>query len=127
MVKDADQDTMESKEGSVDARLNPRLSLQRQLQISTKLVKATCRKAEELQIRRDKCVGKCKKDKKAAGLKAGVIIDEMLNLKKVVRLGNGIDDVTASNLIEQAKQRFEEIFRAGAVTNFANQLKIEWV
>ncbi|KAH6600950.1 hypothetical protein BASA50_001955 [Batrachochytrium salamandrivorans] len=85
MVTDADQDTMESKEGNFDARLNPRLSLYEQLQISTKLAEMTCRKAEELQFRRDKCVGKCNKDKKAAGLKAGFIIDDILNLKKLVR------------------------------------------
>ncbi|KAH9248718.1 hypothetical protein BASA81_013608 [Batrachochytrium salamandrivorans] len=128
MVKDADQDTMESKEGRVDERLNPRLSLQGQLQISTKLVKAACRKAEELQFRRDKCVGKCNKDKKAAGLKAGFIIDDILNLKKVVMLGNGIDDVTALNLIEQAKQRFEGLLQVQVLVRKISQpIKKEWV
>ncbi|KAH6570074.1 hypothetical protein BSLG_009992 [Batrachochytrium salamandrivorans] len=128
MVKDADQDTMESKEGRVDERLNPRLSLQGQLQISTKLVKETCRKAKELQIRRDECVRKCKKDKKDAGFKAGVIIDKMLNSEKVVRLGNGIDDVTASSLIEQAKQRFEKMLQVLVLVRKISQpIKIEWV
>ncbi|KAJ1328761.1 hypothetical protein BSLG_009994 [Batrachochytrium salamandrivorans] len=111
MVEDADQDTMGSKEGSVDARLNYRRPLRAQLQDAIELAEATCSQAIILQFRRDKCVEKCKNDKKAAGLKAGFIIDEMLNLKKVVMLGNNMDDAMTSSLIKQAKQGFEKILQ----------------
>ncbi|KAH6566241.1 hypothetical protein BASA60_009556 [Batrachochytrium salamandrivorans] len=76
MVKDADQDTMESKEGSFDARLNPRRPLRAQLQDAIELAEATCNQVEELRDTLDECVGKCKKDKKAAGLKGQLVISQ---------------------------------------------------
>ncbi|KAH6565394.1 hypothetical protein BSLG_009997 [Batrachochytrium salamandrivorans] len=109
MVDEAYQDTMESKEGSFDARLDYRLSLRAQLQDAIDLAEMTCSRARKLRIKLTECVGKCRDYRKDAGAKAGVIIDEMLNLEEVVRLGNGIDDVTASSLIDQAKKRFEKI------------------
>ncbi|KAH9248712.1 hypothetical protein BSLG_009996 [Batrachochytrium salamandrivorans] len=111
MVEDADQDTMGSKEGSVEGMLNPRLSLYEQLQDATKLARETCSQAIILQNRRDRCVKKCNKDKKAAGVKAGVIIDKVLSLEAVVRLGDKIDDAMASSLIKQVKPKFEEILQ----------------
>ncbi|KAJ1340362.1 hypothetical protein BSLG_005004 [Batrachochytrium salamandrivorans] len=108
MVKDADQDTMESKEGSFDARLNLEGRFAPNFRMLSSWQRQPVTKLNNTDTL-DECVGKCKKDKKAAGLKVGVIMDKMLNLEEVVRLGNGIDDVTASKLIKQAKQRFEKI------------------